>query len=69
MAIGAFVESGGGGGGGGGGGYGGRVTAYVVLTCVVAGSGGILFGYDLVISGSCRFRRRRRLARLITSSL
>uniref|UniRef100_A0A0E0R2H3 Major facilitator superfamily (MFS) profile domain-containing protein n=1 Tax=Oryza rufipogon TaxID=4529 RepID=A0A0E0R2H3_ORYRU len=51
MAIGAFVESGGGGGGGGGGGYGGRVTAYVVLTCVVAGSGGILFGYDLGISG------------------
>jgi hypothetical protein len=49
MAIGAFVEVPG---GAGGEGYSGRVTPFVVLTCVVAGSGGILFGYDLGISGS-----------------
>ncbi|VAI11317.1 unnamed protein product [Triticum turgidum subsp. durum] len=44
MAIGgAFVE--------GPAGYSGRVTSFVVLSCIVAGSGGILFGYDLGISG------------------
>ncbi|KAF3321265.1 hexose carrier protein HEX6-like protein [Carex littledalei] len=32
------------------GGYNGRVTAFVILSCIVAGSGGILFGYDLGIS-------------------
>uniref|UniRef100_A0ACD5TT08 Uncharacterized protein n=1 Tax=Avena sativa TaxID=4498 RepID=A0ACD5TT08_AVESA len=46
MAIGAFVE-----GPSGGAGYNGRVTSFVVLSCIVAGSGGILFGYDLGISG------------------
>ncbi|KAF7056315.1 hypothetical protein CFC21_063732 [Triticum aestivum] len=46
MAIGAFVE-----GPAGGAGYSGRVTSFVVLSCIVAGSGGILFGYDLGISG------------------
>ncbi|KAJ1299236.1 hypothetical protein BS78_01G516500 [Paspalum vaginatum] len=43
MAIGAFVTE--------DPGYGGRVTSFVVLSCIVAGSGGILFGYDLGISG------------------
>jgi hypothetical protein len=33
------------------GGYNGRVTVFVILSCIVAGSGGILFGYDLGISG------------------
>uniref|UniRef100_A0A453JB13 Major facilitator superfamily (MFS) profile domain-containing protein n=1 Tax=Aegilops tauschii subsp. strangulata TaxID=200361 RepID=A0A453JB13_AEGTS len=47
MAIGAFVE-----GPAGGAGYSGRVTSFVVLSCIVAGSGGILFGYDLGISGT-----------------
>ena len=47
MAIGAFVEVPG---GAGAEGYSGRVTPFVVLTCVVAGSGGILFGYDLGVS-------------------
>ena len=47
MAIGAFVE-----GPAGGAGYNGRVTSFVVLSCIVAGSGGILFGYDLGISGT-----------------
>ncbi|RLN19561.1 Hexose carrier protein HEX6 [Panicum miliaceum] len=46
MAIGAFVE------GPAGAGYSGRVTSFVVLSCIVAGSGGILFGYDLGISES-----------------
>ncbi|ONM63126.1 hexose carrier protein HEX6 [Zea mays] len=48
MAIGAFVE---GAPADGGEGYSGRVTPFVVLSCVVAGSGGVLFGYDLGISG------------------
>jgi hypothetical protein len=51
MAIGAFVE---GAPADGGEGYSGRVTPFVVLSCVVAGSGGVLFGYDLGISGSSR---------------
>lgn len=28
-----------------------RVTPYVVLTCIMAGSGGLMYGYDLVIAG------------------
>ncbi|XP_062205973.1 hexose carrier protein HEX6-like [Phragmites australis] len=48
MAVGAFTE---GTPAGGGEGYSGRVTPFVVLSCVVAGSGGVLFGYDLGISG------------------
>lgn len=48
MAIGAFVESAQ---ADGGEGYSGRVTPFVVLSCAVAGSGGLLFGYDLGISG------------------
>jgi predicted alpha/beta-hydrolase family hydrolase len=48
MAIGGFVE----GPAAAGADYGGRVTSFVVLSCIVAGSGGILFGYDLGISGS-----------------
>lgn len=50
MAIGAFVE-GPTGGAAAAAGYNGRVTSFVVLSCIVAGSGGILFGYDLGISG------------------
>jgi hypothetical protein len=34
--------------------YGGRVTPFLVLSCVVACCGGFLFGYDLGISGSSR---------------
>jgi hypothetical protein len=51
MAIGASVE---GAPADGGEGYSGRVTPFVVLSCVVAGSGGVLFGYDLGISGASR---------------
>eukprot|EP00897_Mesotaenium_endlicherianum_P010445 jgi/Mesen1/9429/ME000618S08816 len=31
--------------------YDGRVTAYVVFTCLVAASGGLLFGYDIGVTG------------------
>ncbi|XP_004296075.1 PREDICTED: sugar transport protein 10-like [Fragaria vesca subsp. vesca] len=36
---------------GGGNNYEGRVTLFVVLACIVATSGGLLFGYDIGISG------------------
>lgn len=39
--------------------YSGRVTPFLVLSCVVAGSGGLLFGYDLGISGSSRLLLRQ----------
>ncbi|XP_043722333.1 sugar transport protein 5-like [Telopea speciosissima] len=32
-------------------GFGGRVTASVLITCIVAASGGLIFGYDIGISG------------------
>ncbi|XP_074272659.1 sugar transport protein 5-like [Silene latifolia] len=31
--------------------YGGRITLAVVITCIVAASGGLIFGYDIGISG------------------
>ena len=31
--------------------YEGKITVYVVLACIVAASGGLLFGYDVGISG------------------
>lgn len=31
--------------------YKGRVTAYVIIACIVAATGGSLFGYDIGISG------------------
>eukprot|EP00898_Chlorokybus_atmophyticus_P004016 jgi/Chlat1/4615/Chrsp293S04361 len=31
--------------------YNGRVTAYVIWSCVVAASGGLLFGYDIGVTG------------------
>ncbi|GAB4861211.1 Sugar transport protein 5 [Ancistrocladus abbreviatus] len=31
--------------------FGGRITAAVVITCIVAASGGLIFGYDIGISG------------------
>ena len=33
--------------------YGGRVTFSVVVTCLMAASGGLIFGYDIGISGTC----------------
>jgi len=32
--------------------YGGRVTTFVVLSCITAGMGGVIFGYDIGISGA-----------------
>ncbi|KAL0864523.1 hypothetical protein Bca101_043641 [Brassica carinata] len=46
MAGGAFVSD-----GGGGGSYEGGVTGFVIITCIVPAMGGLLFGYDLGISG------------------
>ncbi|KAG0577706.1 hypothetical protein M758_5G168100 [Ceratodon purpureus] len=51
MAGGGMVMSNGGGGKGARAEYEGRVTGYVVVACVVAASGGLLFGYDIGISG------------------
>ncbi|KAF7148712.1 hypothetical protein RHSIM_Rhsim03G0163200 [Rhododendron simsii] len=34
-----------------GGGYNGRMTSFVVVSCMMAATGGILFGYDIGISG------------------
>ncbi|EES18290.2 hypothetical protein SORBI_3009G152800 [Sorghum bicolor] len=31
--------------------YSGRITAFVVLSCVAAGMGGVIFGYDIGVSG------------------
>lgn len=39
------------GGGSGGGDYEGKVTSFVIMTCLVAATGGLLFGYDIGISG------------------
>ena len=32
--------------------YEGRTTMFVVLACIVAASGGLIFGYDIGISGN-----------------
>lgn len=45
MAGGGFVAQ------DGGRSYAGRVTAFVVITCLVAATGGLIFGYDIGISG------------------
>lgn len=37
--------------------YNGRTTMYVVLTCITAASGGLMFGYDVGISGTFDFRK------------
>jgi hypothetical protein len=46
MAGGAFV------GPSTGGNYEGRVTTFVITTCLVAAMGGLIFGYDIGISGN-----------------
>ncbi|KAK4479653.1 hypothetical protein RD792_015180 [Penstemon davidsonii] len=45
MAVGGIVVS------ANGGNYEGRVTPFVVITCIVAATGGLIFGYDIGISG------------------
>lgn len=45
MAGGGFVES------GNGKEYPGKLTLYVTFTCIVAAMGGLIFGYDIGISG------------------
>ncbi len=34
----------------------GKATVYVVLTCILAACGGLMFGYDVGISGKDRRR-------------
>lgn len=48
MAVGGFVAD--------GGGFDGKITASVVITCIVAASGGLIFGYDIGISGRSTLR-------------
>ena len=31
--------------------YNGHVTVFVIVTCVIAASGGLIFGYDIGVSG------------------
>ena len=45
MAGGAIVDT------AGGKQYPGKLTLYVVFTCVIASTGGLIFGYDIGISG------------------
>ncbi|KAJ7959015.1 Sugar transport protein [Quillaja saponaria] len=45
MALGGFAVD------GHTGGFGGKITASVVITCIVAASSGLIFGYDIGISG------------------
>jgi len=45
MAGGAIVNT------GGGKDYPGKLTLFVLLTCIVAATGGLIFGYDIGISG------------------
>ncbi|KAF7132582.1 hypothetical protein RHSIM_Rhsim09G0070100 [Rhododendron simsii] len=45
MAVGGIVAQ------GGSANYEGRVTCFVVITCLVAATGGLIFGYDIGISG------------------
>lgn len=35
--------------------YKGRITLHVIIACIVAATGGSLFGYDVGISGSAVF--------------
>ncbi|XAR62162.1 hypothetical protein NMG60_11016803 [Bertholletia excelsa] len=51
MAIGGFAVD------GSVGGFAGGITASVVITCVVAASGGLIFGYDIGISGGVTIMR------------
>lgn len=46
MAVGGFAVD------GPGGGFKGKITVSVVITCIVAASSGLIFGYDIGISGT-----------------
>lgn len=47
MAVGAFAVE-----GGNTSGFAGRITVSVVITCIVAATSGLIFGYDIGISGA-----------------
>ena len=44
------------GGGGGGDGYSSEITFTVVMSCLMAASGGLIFGYDISITGQCMLK-------------
>ena len=44
------------GGGGGGDGYSSEITFTVVMSCLMAASGGLIFGYDISITGQCTLK-------------
>jgi hypothetical protein len=48
MAGGAVVNT-----GGAGKDYPGKLTMFVLFACIVAATGGLIFGYDIGISGTC----------------
>lgn len=48
MAVGSFVDAD----NGRAHDFGGKITASVVITCIVAATSGLIFGYDIGISGS-----------------
>jgi hypothetical protein len=55
LAAGGFV----GGGGGAAADYPGRATFFVIISCIMAASGGLIFGYDIGISGNPKDSRFR----------
>ena len=61
MAGGAVVNT------GGGKDYPGKLTMFVLFACIVAATGGLIFGYDIGISGTC-IRARVTLAPLTAQS-
>lgn len=40
--------------------YNGKITRFVLLSCMIAASGGIIFGYDVGVSGSLFLTLRLR---------
>ena len=50
---GMVLQVNGGGGSGPGDGYSSEITFTVVMSCLMAASGGLIFGYDISITGQC----------------
>lgn len=41
--------------------YGGRLTFSMIVTCVVAASGGLIFGYDVGVSGNNNYLKAHKM--------
>jgi hypothetical protein len=48
--------------------FGGKLTLSIIITCIVAASSGLLFGYDTGISGSIFFIVNNELCNLVIYS-